>query len=223
MNGEAALRAALAETARQTVVQGLNQSASGNVSARWADGFLVTPSGLPGATLQPAQMVFVGLDGVARGALKPSSEWRIHRDLYVARPEVHAVVHAHSPHAVSLSCLRRAIPPFHYMVAAAGGRDIRCADYATFGTEALSHAVLAALQDRRACLMSNHGQVAVGASLDAALDLALEVEALCAQYWRASLMGEPVLLDDAEMDVVLERFRDYGQHGKTVPPSSGAI
>lgn len=222
MNGEAALRAALAETARQTVVQGLNQSASGNVSARWADGFLVTPSGLPGATLQPAQMVFVGLDGVARGALKPSSEWRIHRDLYVARPEVHAVVHAHSPHAVSLSCLRRAIPPFHYMVAAAGGRDIRCADYATFGTEALSHAVLAALQDRRACLMSNHGQVAVGATLDAALDLALEVEALCAQYWRATLMGEPVLLDDAEMDVVLERFRDYGQHGKTASPSSDA-
>lgn len=222
MNGESALRAALAETARQTVVQGLNQSASGNVSARWADGFLVTPSGLPGATLQPAQMVFVGLDGVARSELKPSSEWRIHRDLYAARPEVHAVVHAHSPHAVSLSCLRRAIPPFHYMVAAAGGRDIRCADYATFGTEALSHAVLAALQDRRACLMSNHGQVAVGASLDAALDLALEVEALCAQYWRASLMGEPVLLDDAEMDVVLERFRDYGQHGKTASPSSNA-
>lgn len=222
MNGEAALRAALAETARQTVVQGLNQSASGNVSARWADGFLVTPSGLPGATLQPAQMVFVGLDGVARSELKPSSEWRIHRDLYVARPEVHAVVHAHSPHAVSLSCLRRAIPPFHYMVAAAGGRDIRCADYATFGTEALSHAVLAALQDRRACLMSNHGQVAVGATLDAALDLALEVEALCAQYWRATLMGEPVLLDDAEMDVVLERFRDYGQHGKTASPSSDA-
>jgi len=222
VNGESALRAALAETARQTVVQGLNQSASGNVSARWADGFLVTPSGLPGATLQPAQMVFVGLDGVARSELKPSSEWRIHRDLYAARPEVHAVVHAHSPHAVSLSCLRRAIPPFHYMVAAAGGRDIRCADYATFGTEALSHAVLAALQDRRACLMSNHGQVAVGASLDAALDLALEVEALCAQYWRASLMGEPVLLDDAEMDVVLERFRDYGQHGKTASPSSNA-
>ncbi len=222
MNGEAALRAALAETARQAVLQGLNQGASGNASARWENGFLVTPSGLPGATLQAAQMVFVGLDGVAHGALKPSSEWRIHRDLYVAHPEVHAVVHAHSPHAVSLSCLRRAIPPFHYMVAAAGGRDIRCADYATFGTQALSQAVLAALRDRRACLMSNHGQVAVGATLDAALDLALEVEALCAQYWRASLMGEPVLLDDTEMDVVLERFRDYGQRGKTAPPSSGA-
>ncbi len=222
MNREAALRAALAETARQTVAQGLNQGASGNVSARWEDGFLVTPSGLPGAALQPAQMVFVGLDGEVRGDLKPSSEWRIHRDIYRARPEIRAVVHAHSPYAVSLSCLRRAIPPFHYMVAAAGGRDIRCADYATFGTQALSEAVLAALHDRRACLMSNHGQVAAGGNLESALALALEVEALCAQYWRATLMGEPVLLDDAEMDVVLERFKDYGQRGKPVPQSGGA-
>lgn len=222
MNGDAELRAALAETARQAVLQGLNQGASGNVSARWEDGFLVTPSGLPGAALHAAQMVFVSLDGAVRGDLKPSSEWRIHRDLYLARPEIRAVVHAHSPYAVSLSCLRRAIPPFHYMVAAAGGRDIRCADYATFGTQALSHAVLVALQDRRACLMSNHGQVAVGATLDAALDLALEVETLCAQYWRATLMGEPVLLDDAEMDVVLERFKDYGQRGKPAPQSGGA-
>lgn len=221
MNTERAVRDALAETARQAVSQGLNQGASGNVSVRWKEGFLITPSGLPGAALHASQMVFVGLDGAARGDLKPSSEWRIHRDLYLARPEVRAVVHAHSPHAVSLSCLRRAIPPFHYMVAAAGGRDIRCADYATFGTQALSEAVLVALQDRRACLMSNHGQVAVGSSLATALDLALEVEALCAQYWRATLMGAPVLLDDAEMDVVLERFKDYGQRG-AAPPSGGA-
>jgi L-fuculose-phosphate aldolase len=121
------------------------------------------------------------------------------------------VVHAHSPYAVSLACLRRDIPPFHYMIAAAGGKDIRCAGYATFGTQALSDNVLAALQDRRACLMANHGLVAVGASLDAALSLAMEVEELCAQYWRASLMGEPVLLDDVEMDEVLERFKHYGQ------------
>jgi hypothetical protein len=128
-------------------------------------------------------------------------------------PEVNAVVHVHSPHAVSLSCLRRGIPAFHYMVAAAGGKGIRCAGYATFGTQALSDAVLAALRDRRACLMANHGLVAVGASLNAALALAVEVEELCAQYWRASLMGEPVLLSDAEMDEVLERFKDYGQRG----------
>jgi L-fuculose-phosphate aldolase len=210
---EAELRAALTETARQTVSQGLNKGSSGNVSVRLHDGFLVTPSGLPNDALQPGQLVIVDMDGQATGNLKPSSEWRIHRDIYRARSEVHAIVHAHSPHAVSLSCLRQDIPPFHYMVAAAGGRDIRCADYATFGTQALSDAVLAALQDRRACLMANHGLVAVGASLSAALSLAVEVEELCAQYWRARLMGKPVLLSNAEMDEVLERFKHYGQAG----------
>lgn len=210
---EADLRAALAETARQTVRHGLNKGSSGNVSVRLREGFLITPSGLPNDTLEPAQMVFVEMAGQASGSLKPSSEWRIHRDIYRARPEVNAVVHAHSPHAVSLSCLRRGIPSFHYMVAAAGGKDIRCAAYATFGTQALSDAVLSVLQDRRACLLANHGLVAVGASLDAALALAGEVEELCAQYWRAKLMGEPVLLSDAEMNKVLERFRHYGQRG----------
>jgi L-fuculose-phosphate aldolase len=210
---ESQLRAALAETAKQTVSHGLNQGSSGNVSVRLRDGFLITPSGLPNDTLEPDRMVFVVMDGQASGSLKPSSEWRIHRDIYRARPEVTAVVHAHSPHAVSLSCLRRDIPPFHYMVAAAGGRDIRCTGYATFGTQALSDLILSALQDRRACLMANHGLVAVGAGLDAALSLAVEVEELCAQYWRAKLMGEPVLLSDAEMDEVLERFKHYGQRG----------
>jgi L-fuculose-phosphate aldolase len=210
---EPELRAALAETARQTVSHGLNKGSSGNVSVRLHDGFLITPSGLPNEALQPEQMVAVDMEGQSGGSLKPSSEWRIHRDIYRARPEVQAVVHAHSPHAVSLSCLRRDIPAFHYMVAAAGGKDIRCAGYATFGTQALSDWVLAALQNRRACLMANHGLVAIGASLDAALALAVEVEELCAQYWRAKLVGEPVLLSDAEMDEVLERFRHYGQRG----------
>jgi len=210
---ETDLRTALADTARQTVARGLNSGAAGNVSARFGDGFLVTPSGLPGDGLRAEQMVFVDMDGRPAGPLKPSSEWRIHRDIYRARPEVNAVVHAHSPHAVSLACLRRDIPPFHYMVAAAGGKDIRCAHYATFGTQALSDAVLTALQDRRACLMANHGLVAVGTTLPAALGLAVEVEELCAQYWRASLMGQPVILGDAEMDEVLERFRNYGQRG----------
>jgi L-fuculose-phosphate aldolase len=210
---EAELRTALADAAKQTVSRGLNRGSSGNVSVRHRDGFLITPSGLPNDRLEPAQIVFVGMEGQASGRLKPSSEWRIHRDLYRARPEFAAAVHAHSPHAVSLSCLRRGIPAFHYMVAAAGGRDIRCAGYATFGTQALSDAVLAALQDRRACLMANHGLVAAGASLHAALALAVEVEELCAQYWRARLMGEPVLLSGAEMDEVLERFKHYGQRG----------
>lgn len=204
-------RAALAAAARQSAALGLNALASGNLSTRRGEGFLITPSGVPNDSLTAAQMVVVDLAGNARGTFKPSSEWRIHRDIYLARPEVGAIVHAHSPHAVSLACLRRGIPPFHYMVAAAGGKDIRCAAYATFGTQALSDAVLAALDGRRACLMANHGQIAIGASLDAALTLALEVEELCAQFWRARLMGEPVLLSDAEMDEVIERFRDYGQ------------
>lgn len=208
---ESDLRAALTATARQTVTHGLNKGSSGNVSVRFGEGFLITPSGLPNDILTPEQMVFVNMEGQAAGNLKPSSEWRIHRDIYRARPEVNAMVHAHSPCAVSLSCLRQGIPAFHYMVAAAGGKDIRCADYATFGTQALSDAVLAALQGRRACLMSNHGLAAVGASLDAALSLAVEVEELCAQYWRAKLMGEPVLLSEAEMDEVLEKFKHYGQ------------
>jgi len=208
---ERELRAALTVTARQSVSQGLNTGASGNVSVRLGEGFLITPSGLANDMLEPDQMVLMDMEGQSSGSLKPSSEWRIHRDIYRARPEVQSVVHAHSPHAVSLSCLRRGIPSFHYMVAAAGGKDIRCAAYATFGTQALSDAVLTALQGRHACLMANHGQVAVGASLDAALSLAVEVEELCAQYWRAKLIGEPVLLNDMEMEEVMERFKHYGQ------------
>lgn len=214
MNDEASLRAALAETARQTVLRGLNRGTAGNVSVRCGDGLLITPSGLPADMLKPQQMVRMDMAGRHEGPLKPSSEWRIHRDIYAARPEVNAVVHAHAPHAVSLSCLRIPIPPFHYMVAAAGGKDIPCARYATFGTQALSDAVLEALSARRACLMANHGLVAVGSDLQGALALAEEVEELAAQYWRARLLGEPVLLSDAEMDEVLERFRHYGQRGR---------
>lgn len=214
MNDEASLRAALAETARQTVLRGLNRGTAGNVSVRCGDGLLITPSGLPADTLKPQQMVRMDMAGRHEGQLKPSSEWRIHRDIYAAKPDVNAVVHAHAPHAVSLSCLRIPIPPFHYMVAAAGGKDIPCARYATFGTQALSDAVLEALSARRACLMANHGLVAVGSDLQGALALAEEVEELAAQYWRARLLGEPVLLSDAEMDEVLERFRHYGQRGR---------
>jgi len=142
--------------------------------------------------------------------MKPSSEWRFHRDIYAAFPEAGAIVHAHSPFAVALACLRRDIPPFHYMVAMAGGSDIRCARYATFGSQALSDAVLEALGDRRACLMANHGLVAWGRSLAGALALAVEVEALCGQYLRCLQVGEPVLLSDAEMAEVIEKFKDYG-------------
>ncbi|TCJ18189.1 class II aldolase [Parasulfuritortus cantonensis] len=207
---ESALRHSVAETSRLTVVERLNRGSSGNVSARWDDGFLITPSGLPSAEVRPDQVVRMTMAGDAEGDLAPSSEWRFHRDLYSARPEVNAVVHVHSPFAVSLACLRRAIPPFHYMVAVAGGKDIRCAGYATFGSQALSDLVVAAMTDRRACLMANHGLVAVGPDLRLALALAVEVESLCEQYWRASLMGDPVQLSDAEMDEALAKFANYG-------------
>jgi L-fuculose-phosphate aldolase len=208
---EAELRSRVAAASRATVTEGLNRGTSGNVSARWGEGFLITPSGLPSADLIPGQMVYMAMDGRWQGDLPPSSEWRIHRDLYQAWPEINAVVHVHSPFAVSLACLRRGIPAFNYMVAVAGGKDIRCADYATFGTQALSDHILRAMEGRRACLMANHGLVAVGTDLDQAVALAVEVETLCEQYWRASLLGEPVLLSDAEMDVVLEKFKGYGQ------------
>jgi L-fuculose-phosphate aldolase len=209
------LRTSLAALARESVHCGLNQGTSGNVSVRSREGFLITPSGQNMAALTADDMVEMGMDGgvvgEVVGAGKPSSEWRFHRDIYAAFPEAEAVVHAHSPFAVALACLRRDIPAFHYMVAMAGGVDIRCAAYATFGTQALSDVVLLALQDRRACLMANHGLLAWGRNLPAALALANEVEALCGQYLRACQIGEPVLLSEVEMQEVLEKFKDYGK------------
>ncbi|MDP2788374.1 MAG: class II aldolase/adducin family protein [Pseudomonadota bacterium] len=204
------LRTSLAGLARESVHCGLNQGASGNVSVRSREGFLITPSGQDMAALTAADMVAMAMSGEVLDSGRPSSEWRFHRDIYTAFPEAEAVVHAHSPFAVALACLRRDIPSFHYMVAMAGGVNIRCAPYATFGTQALSDAVIAALQDRRACLMANHGLLAWGRSLPAALALAREVEALCGQYLRACQVGEPVLLSAAEMQEVLEKFKDYG-------------
>jgi len=203
------LRTSLAALARESVHCGLNQGTSGNVSVRSRAGFLISPSGQNMAALTADDMVEMSLAGDVLGEGRPSSEWRFHRDIYVAFAEAEAVVHAHSPFAVALACLRRDIPSFHYMVAMAGGIDIRCAAYATFGSQALSDAVLAALQDRRACLMANHGLVAWGSNLPAALALANEVEALCGQYLRACQIGEPVLLSAAEMHEVLEKFKDY--------------
>ncbi|MBI5331119.1 MAG: class II aldolase/adducin family protein [Betaproteobacteria bacterium] len=201
--------AQVADVARRTVALGLNLAASGNVSARSPEGFLITPSGREMSGLAARDIVPVTLDGVAPAEMRPSSEWRFHRDIYAAFPEAQAVVHAHSPFAVALSCLRRGVPSFHYMVALAGGEDIRCAGYATFGTQALSDQVVSALQGRRACLMANHGLTAWGGSLEAALNLALEVEALCAHYLRACQAGEPVLLSRDEMAEALEKFGNY--------------
>jgi L-fuculose-phosphate aldolase len=212
---ERRLREAVVTTALAMNAQGINRGKSGNVSARWLDdrfdGFLVTPTGLPYAQTAPEDVVAVTLDGEARGSRLPSSEWRFHRDIYRARADANAVVHTHAPFATTLACLHRGIPAFHYMVAVAGGRDIRCAPYATFGTQELSDHALFALDGRMACLLANHGMIALGPSLDAALALAVEVETLAEMYWRALQVGEPEPLPDAEMDVVLEKFRTYGQ------------
>ena len=208
------LRQQLITAARGMEPARLNRGTSGNLSVRavenGAAGFLITPSGMPYATLNPEDIVFMHHDGRPAGLREPSSEWRIHRDIYAARPEAQAILHAHSPFATSLACLRRAIPPFHYMIARFGGDTLRCADYATFGTQALSDAAIAALQDRSGCLLANHGMLVFGRDPAHALALAVELEELCEQYWRSSQLGAPVLLDSAEMARVQEKFASYG-------------
>jgi L-fuculose-phosphate aldolase len=208
---EPVLREALLATARKLNELGLNQGTAGNVSVRDGDGFLVTPSGMPTEALMPHDMVRMQFDGSPQGERPPSSEWRFHRDILAARPEVGAVIHTHSMFATTLACLRRDIPPFHYMIALAGGDSIRCAPYALFGTQALSDAALDALKDRRACLLANHGMIAVGRDLGHALSVTVEVETLCEQYWRTLQAGGPTLLTAQEMAEALEQFKGYGQ------------
>lgn len=208
---ELELKAAVLATARAMNAERLNRGAAGNVSVRSGDGFLITPTGMAYDACEPDDIVFMALDGTPRGRRKPSSEWRFHRDIYAARPEAGAIVHAHAPFAVSLACMGCAIPPFHYMVARFGGTDVRCADYATFGTQELSDAMLVALRERCACLMAHHGMVVFGRDLDHALALAVELEALCEQYWRVLQIGGPRLLPEDEMARVLAAFANYGR------------
>ena len=210
------LRKALIATACATNSLGLNQGTAGNVSARTPQGFLITPSGLPFDQLVPEHVVEMDLEGrAASDPIAPSSEWRFHRDIFVNRPEVGAVLHAHPPYATALACAHREIPAFHYMVAVAGGKTIPCAPYAVFGTQALSDNVLTALENRHACLLANHGMVAVGPSLEAALELAKEVEELARQYHLSLQIGGPVILSDEAMTTVLERFKTYGGRGRS--------
>lgn len=208
---EPGARAALLAAARRLGASGLNRGTAGNLSLREGAGFLITPTGLDYERATPRDMVPMNLDGEWSGARMPSSEWRFHRDIYAQRAQAGAVVHCHSPFATALACQGRPIPPFHYMIARFGGHDIRCAAYATFGTQSLSDAALAALEDRCACLLANHGMLVVGPDLDQAMALALEFETLCEQYWRTCQLGEPALLSRNEMAVVLDKFRHYGQ------------
>ena len=209
---------AVIEACRDLPRLGLTHGTSGNVSVRRdAESFFVSPSGLAYATLQPQDVPLMRFDGRWYGRCRPSSEWRFHRDILAARPEAGAIVHAHPRHATALACTGRGIAAFHYMVAVAGGADIRCAPYHTFGTQALSDAAVAALEDRRASLLAHHGIIALGADARAALSLAAQVEDLAAQYTTALAIGGVTLLDALEMAQVVEKFRTYGRQDAQDP------
>ena len=202
-------RRGVAEAARSLHRLQLSAATTGNVSRRWNGGMLITPTALPYDAIGPDDIVHVLIDGsVPAGQCSPSSEWRLHLGAYAARPDRDAVVHCHSTHAVILACAHRTIPSFHYMVAAAGGEDVPCIPYATYGTDALARLVGGALAHRDACLMANHGQVALGRSLRTALELAWIVEDLARQYLGVLQIGEARLLDTKEMKRVAEKMRE---------------
>ena len=210
---ELQLRQAIIDKCRWMNASGLNQGTSGNISVRHDDLMLITPSGIPYETLTPemiAAMQIARDDGAHRGPLKPSSEWRIHLDILRARPEIGAVVHTHSTYATALAMARRGIPACHYMIAAFGGGDVRCADYARFGTKELSNAALAALKDRNGCLLANHGMITIGPTLDKTMWLAVELETIAKQYVLSLQIGSPVLLTDGEIQDALVGFASYG-------------
>ena len=204
------LRQQLIDTALAMNASGLNQGASGNLSARYGDGFLITPSGMDYAGLSTNDIVWMDFDGKTQGKRKPSSEWRFHAAIYKHRAEANAVLHAHPVSCSTLACLGKGIPAFHYMVAMAGGRDIRCAGYATFGTPQLSDKVIEALEDRKACLMAHHGLTCFEKDLPRTLALAIEVEHLATVYSRILAIGKADILTDGEMEKVLKKFSSYG-------------
>ena len=194
--------------------QNLSPLRSGNISLKAQnnneEGFLITPSGKKYDSLKANDIVFVSLEGrYDEKGLQPSSEWRFHKDIYLKKADAKAVVHAHSPHATAVSAHGKDVPAFHYMIALAGGDSIKCAKYATFGTQELSNNIIDALENRKACLMSNHGQVAFGENLESAFELAEELENICHQYINTIKLGEPKILSSSEMDVILEKVKNY--------------
>ncbi|PJE26469.1 L-fuculose phosphate aldolase [Pseudooceanicola marinus] len=205
------IRTALIEASRACIAQGLSNATAGNISIRFGAGMMITPSGIPPEEMRPEMMVPCTFDGTWQGHWKPSSEWALHAALYAARPRAQAVVHAHPTHCVALSCLRKPIPAFHYMIAGFGGEEIPCARYETFGSAALARSVAATLGHRyHACLMANHGMIALGPDLATALTRTGKLEALAQQYLLASSVGTPVLLPSEEMARVAEAYENYG-------------
>jgi L-fuculose-phosphate aldolase len=210
-------RPALVDASQRLEAAGLNHNSSGNLSVRVGDRVLVTPSGIPAHVLRPDDLVLLDADGAPtddRGRV-PTSEWRLHVLLLQRRPDVDAVVHTHSPEATAASTLGRSVPAVHYVIARFGGTDLPCAPYATYGTEELAHHVAATLgANGHACLMANHGAIALGRDLGSAVSLALDVEWLCGVHRRACQLGSPQVLDDDEIARVAERFSRYGQPGR---------
>jgi L-fuculose-phosphate aldolase len=219
---DADLRQSMVETCRKMNATGINQGTAGNLSVRSGDGFLITPSSLPYDTMQPADIVEMGWDGTYVGR-RPSSEWRFHRDILRARPDIDVVLHCHSSYATSVACHHRTIPAFHYMVGVMGGTTLRCARYATYGTQALSDAAIEALADRKACLLGQHGQISLGKDLDAALWMAVEVETLARMYVQACALGEPPVLPDDEMERVIAQMTRMGYGLGPEPEGSNDI
>ena len=208
---EKTLREQMVATCRKMNESGINQGTAGNLSVRTGDGFLITPSSLPYDAMTPDDIVEMGFDGTYVGR-RPSSEWRFHRDILGKREDVEVVLHCHSVYATTLACHHRTIPAFHYMVGVAGGTTIRCARYATFGTQELSDAAIEALDGRLACLLGQHGQIALGRNLEAALWLAIEVETISRMYVQALTLGAPPVLPDEEMERVIAQMKrmSYG-------------
>jgi L-fuculose-phosphate aldolase len=220
---ERALRQDIIDQCRRMNAIGLNQGTSGNISARFGERLLITPSSVPYDEMTVDMLASVVIEGDGaewEGPLRPSSEWRFHLDLARARPDLGAIVHTHAIYCTTLAITRRPIPAVHYMIAGFGGMDIRCADYATFGTEALSKAVLVAMEGRNACLMANHGMLAAGPNLARAMWLAVELETLARQYFNTLLIGGPVLLNEAEIADAARSFASYGAQGTGAQPDN---
>ncbi|MFD2205892.1 class II aldolase/adducin family protein [Kiloniella antarctica] len=207
-------RTELIQTVLKMNAMGINQGTSGNAAVRVRDGFLITPSGMAYEDITAEDIVLKRPDGSyesPNGLRKPSSEWRFHEDIFANRPEVNAIVHTHGKAVMTIACMQKDIPPFHYMIGITGGSTIRCASYETFATQELSTVALKALENRKACLLANHGQIAVGGNLKQALSMAMEVETLCDVYWRTLVAGGPVILSQDQMDQALAKFnKGYG-------------
>ncbi len=214
-------RSSLVEACRSMNRLGINQGTSGNISVRLGDRMLISPSATPYESMTPGQVASMPIEGdygAWTGPLRPSTEWRFHLDIMRARPDAGAVVHSHATYCTSLAIVRKDIPACHYMIAAFGGTDVRCAPYATFGTKALSEHALRALDGRNACLLANHGMIVIGTSLAKAMWLAVELETIAKQYWHSLLIGGPVILSDAEIADTMKGFGSYGLQDETAAP-----